>query len=230
MRHAVYFAPAAGSLLEQRAAAWLGRDLLGRTVARPAVPGFTADRLEALTAPPRHYGFHATLKPPFALAEGTTVDDLTAAMADFASPRASFSAPRPRVEALGDFLALRTDSVALDDLAADCVRAFDFFRGPQSEAEIARRRSAGLSRRQEDMLNRWGYPYVMDQFRFHMTLTGPIADAAERDALAAWLEDWLAPALTGPLAVREIALYSQADRAVPFTLTRRFPFAAGKRP
>lgn len=230
MRHAVYFAPAAGSILEERAAAWLGRDLLGRPVARPEVPGVRAERLEAITAPPRHYGFHATLKPPFALAEGATVEDLTAALEDFAAPRASFAVPQPRVEALGDFLALRTDSVALDDLAADCVRAFDFFRGPQSEAEIAKRRAGGLSRRQEDMLARWGYPYVMDQFRFHMTLTGALPDPAEREAVAAWLRTWFSPALNGPLTVREIALYTQTDRAAPFTLTRRFPFMAGKRP
>lgn len=230
MRHAVYFAPAAGSILEERAAAWLGRDLQGRPVARPPVPGVQAEHLDTLTAPPRHYGFHATLKPPFALAEGTTLDELVAALEDFVRERSSFAVPQPRVEALGSFLALRTDSVALDDLAADCVRAFDFFRGPQSEAELAKRRAGGLSRRQEDMLARWGYPYVMDQFRFHMTLTGPIADEAERATLATWLSEWLAPALNGPLTIKEIALYSQVDRSAPFTLTRRFPFAAGRRP
>ncbi|KJS35230.1 MAG: hypothetical protein VR70_16145 [Rhodospirillaceae bacterium BRH_c57] len=224
MRHAIYFTPPEGSDLEYRAAAWLGRDSAGRPVSRPDVPGFTAWRLDTLTAAPRHYGFHATLKPPFSLAEGMTTDGLIDALKDFTAARAAFDVPRPHVAPLNDFLCLRTDSVALDDLAADCVRAVDAFRAPESPEEMAKRRAGGLSRRQEEMLVRWGYPYVMDQFRFHMTLTNRIPDDTERAALAAWLSDWLAPALRGPMTVPEIALYTQADRAAPFTLTRLFAF------
>lgn len=224
MRHALYFTAPEGSDLERRAAAWLGRDNAGRPVSRPEVPGVPAWRLDTLTAAPRHYGFHATLKPPFALADGTSVGGLIEALEDFAAARAVFDVPQPHVAELDGFLCLRTDSVALDDLAADCVRAFDAFRAPESPEQMAKRRSGGLSRRQEDMLIRWGYPYVMDQFRFHMTLTERVADDAERATLSAWLTDWLAPALSGPMTVPEIALYTQADRATPFVLTRLFGF------
>ncbi len=224
MRHALYFTAPEGSDLERRAAAWLGRDSAGRPVARPDVPGFSAWRLDSLTAAPRHYGFHATLKPPFRLAEGMTADGLIEALEDFAAGRSVFDVPQPHVASLDGFLCLRTDSVALDDLAADCVQAFDAFRAPESPEEVARRRAGGLSRRQEDMLVRWGYPYVMDQFRFHMTLTERIPDDAERAALAAWLSDWLAPALIGPMTVPGIALFTQADRAAPFMLTRPIAF------
>jgi hypothetical protein len=36
-------------------------------------------------------------------------------------------------------------------------------------------------------LERWGHPYVFDDFRFHMTLTGPIA-ADRRPAIVAMLQ------------------------------------------
>ncbi|MFA7429538.1 MAG: DUF1045 domain-containing protein [Rhodospirillaceae bacterium] len=224
MRHAIYFAPPAGSALDHCAAAWLGRDLAGRPVPRPDAPGFAPGRLDMLTAAPRHYGFHATLKPPFALAEGTTLPQLIAAIEKFAAKRSCFAVPQPRVETMDGFLCLRTDSIEMDALAADCVRAFDEFRAPQSPEELAKRRAGGLSRRQEDMLVQWGYPYVMDQFRFHMTLTERIPNDTERAALAAWLTDWLAPALSGTMMVREIALYTQADRSEPFVLSRLFGF------
>lgn len=220
-RLAVYVAPPAGSVLEELSAAWLGRDLHGRPAARPAVPGFSPVRLDALTAEPRRYGFHATLKPPFALPPGVGLVELNAAAEAFARIHAPVSAPPLRVAAVGDFLALRSDAPALDALAADCVRAFDAFRAPAPAEDIARRRAKGLTPRQDALLERWGYPYVLEEFRFHMTLTGPIADAVERAQLAAWLTHWLAPALAGPLVVDAIALYRQPDRASPFTLHRR---------
>lgn len=223
-RLAVYFAPPAGSALEDLSAAWLGRDLYGTPVVRPAVPGFSAERLEALTAEPRRYGFHATLKPPFALASGTAVADLEAAAAAFAAARAATTAPPLQVAEIGSFLALRTEAAALDALAADCVQTFDAFRAPAPPEDVARRRAKGLSARQDALLERWGYPYVLEEFRFHMTLTGPIPDAAEREDLAVWLAEWLAPALAEPLTVDAIALYRQPDRASPFTLHRRLPF------
>ena len=46
------------------------------------------------------------------------------------------------------------------------------FARPPGAAELERRRKAGLSAAQEKMLLRWGYPYVLDEFRFHLTLTG----------------------------------------------------------
>lgn len=224
MRHAIYFAPAAGSALEAHAAAWLGRDLAGAPVARPAVPGLSAERHEALTAAPRHYGFHATLKPPFRLAAGTTEADLIGRLEAFATARRAVTVAAPAVEALGPFLALRSDAPELAELAGACVEAFDGFRAPAPPEETAARRAKGLTPRQDALLQRWGYPYVFDEFRFHMTLTEPVPDPAERESLRAWLADWLAPALSEPLTVAEVALYTQPDRARPFVLTRRFPF------
>ena len=40
---------------------------------------------------------------------------------------------------------------------------------------------SGLTDRQEALLTQWGYPYVMEEFRFHITLTGAL-DPAHLDA------------------------------------------------
>lgn len=224
-RYAIYYAPPAGSLLEERAAAWLGRGLTGAPVPRPAVPVCPPERLEEVTATPRLYGFHATLKPPFHLAAGATPDDLRAAARAFAAAKAPFEAPPLTVSRLGSFLCLRPIAPApdLDELAAACLFTFEPFRAPPTAEDLEKRRATGLSARQDELLRRWGYPYVMDEFRFHMTLTGPLASAAERTALHGWLSDWLAPALEGPLPVHDIAVYVQADRSRPFVLHDRFP-------
>ncbi len=226
MRWAVYFAPPSGSPLEELASRWLGRDLDGRPVARPPVDGFDETRLTEVTRSPRHYGFHATLKPPFALTQGTDPAGLRDAAAAFAAGRAAFEAPKPVVKAIGSFLALglSADCPTMDALAADCVRAFEPFRAPQTAAEVEKRREAGLTPRQNGLLDRWGYPYVMEEFRFHMTLTGPVADDAERAALRTVLSAWMAPIVDAPLMVDAIALYAQDDRDAAFTLRERFPF------
>src|SRR5262249_29039213 len=78
-------------------------------------------------------------------------------------------------------------SIALDRLAADGVMAFDRFRRPLTSHEREQRLGAGLSERQIENLDRWGYPYVFEDFRFHLTLTGPI-DAERRGSILALLQ------------------------------------------
>ncbi|HSK41509.1 MAG TPA: DUF1045 domain-containing protein, partial [Arenibaculum sp.] len=225
-RYAVYFAPPAGGALWRCGSAWLGRDAgTGRSPARPAVAGFAPGRLDELTAEPRRYGFHGTLKPPMALAPGRSEADLLTACAGFAASRTAFEAPPQRLAALGGFLALvpSAPSPELDALAADCVRAFDALRAPPAADELARRRASVLSERQHRYLREWGYPYVMEEFRFHMTLTGRL-DAADREPLKAALERLAAPLATEPLPVDAIALFVQHERGAPFRILARFPF------
>jgi len=153
------------------------------------------------------------------------VAELGEALHDFAAQRAPFTAPPLRPQRLGRFLALcpLEPSPALSALAADCVRAFDRFRAPPSAAELARRRQAGLSPRQEALLREWGYPYLFDEFRFHMTLTGPAGDGEG----AAILERLVAAAsslATLPLQVDAICLFHQPAPDAPFALSRRFAF------
>lgn len=232
-RYAIYFAPPADSPFWRFGCAWLGRD--PESGARPERPGLPAsaaadwseETLAAVTASPANYGFHATLKPPFRLAAGRTLDELTAAAADFAAEQSPFVCPRVEPAELGRFIAFRLTSgmAPMQGLAEAAVRAFEDFRDPQTEAELAKRRAAGLSDRQEALLQAWGYPYVFEEFRFHMTLTEAIADDGKRARLAAALHDMAAAAgAVGEMAVDGVALYEQPEPGAAFTLLRRLPF------
>ncbi len=216
-RYALYFAPVADSGLARFGERWLGE---------PALAGFDAGRLRALTDAPRHYGFHGTLKPPFHLADGCDAARLRQAAATFAMRQAPFEIDALRLRAIGDFVALvpAAPPPALSALAEACVTAFDSYRAPPDSAELAKRHAAGLTPRQAVLLARWGYPYVMDEFRFHLTLTGPIADAAERTRVVDLLAPLVAPLLAQPVPVRELCLFHQPDRATPFRPTDRFAF------
>jgi putative phosphonate metabolism protein len=224
-RYAVYYAPEPDSPLWRFGCRWLGYDPECSIDYPPEpLPGFDAAWLAAITAGPRRYGFHATLKPPFALRQGMTPGQLIAAVARFSAARPVVVAPPLGLVVLDRFLALRPAGVcpALDGLAAACVRELDAFRAPAPEAELARRRRAGLTLRQERLLVSWGYPYVMEEFRFHLTLTGRL-DEASREQLRLTLAPVVAPLCREPLAITGLALYQQPDRSSPFELLERFP-------
>ncbi|MFO1074293.1 MAG: DUF1045 domain-containing protein [Geminicoccaceae bacterium] len=226
-RYAIYYAPPKGHPLKQLADAWLGRDPDGdRRVSLPVVPAITPERLLEITALPRHYGFHATLKAPFAPLPGVEAAALLGDVEAFAAARHRF-AIRLRVGELGGFLALvpAEPCPAMDRLAAACVETFDRFRAPLTAEDRARRRPERLSPAELAHLDRWGYPYVLDQFRFHMTLTGPLEEP-ERAQVKAVLEHALGPHLREPLAVAELALFTQTHRVAPFRVVGRFRFKA----
>lgn len=225
-RYAIYYAPARWHPLWEAGCRLLGRDPeTGECLEQPSLPGVPRERLAAVTAEPRRYGWHATLKPPFALVEGADEASLEAAVASFAAARTPFAMPRLALASLSGFLALvpEAPAPALASLAADCVRHFDRFRAPLSAEERARRLRARLDAEETAHLDRWGYPYVMDRFRFHMTLTGRL-DAEERDRLASLLKPALEAALAVPLAADAVALYAEPEPGAPFRLLRRFPF------
>lgn len=226
-RYAVYFAPPAASPLWRFGCSVLGVDPeTGEAAGLPALRRFDAETWREITAEPRKYGFHGTLKAPFRLAPGRGEDELHAACARFAAERARFACAGMMVAAIGRFLALRTvqPCAPLDRLAAGCVSAFDEFRAPLAEAEIERRLRAPLSERQRAHLEQWGYPYVFEDFRFHMTLTGPLDDEMRALAEAELREHFALSGADGSLIVSEIALYRQEDG--PFRLIARFPFGS----
>ena len=82
-----------------------------------------------------------------------------------------------------------------------------------------------LSPVERDHLERWGYPYVLDRFRFHMTLTGPLEEP-ERGRVAAILEAALAPLLAETVMIEQLALFTQTHRVAPFRVVARFPLRA----
>lgn len=217
-RVAIYFAPAAADPLSRAGAVWLGRELeTGEVVAQPDVPG-----IAELTAEPRRYGFHATLKPPMRLAEGRTWAELVAATRATAARIAPFSLPPLSVMDLHGFLALRETEACppLQGLADTCVSELDAFRAPTSDAELARRRRAMLTPEQDAMLVRWGYPYVFGTWFFHMTLTRRLS-AAERAVVLPAAGGFFAPVLSAPSRVEDICLFVQPGPGDPFIIAER---------
>jgi len=222
-RYALYYAPAQGSALARLGAEWLGRDAETGPVPQcaPDLPGCRA--MGDLTASPCRYGLHGTLKPPMRLADGHSAEDLIAAAGAWAAARKPVDLGPLEVAALGPFLALVPveQPPELVTLAADLVRDLDGFRAPLTEAEIARRRSSQLTERQEDLLADWGYPYVMNELRFHVTLTGPL-EPHELPVVAAAARAHLAPALQAPVTMTDLALFGE-DAEGLFHLVRRLP-------
>lgn len=225
-RYALYVAPAPGSPLSEFGADWLGRDCAtGERRLQPAVDGLSADRLADLTESARGYGFHATIKPPFYLRAGRSEDELLSAFAGFAEKREPFEV-QLGLRSLGGFLALMMTPPdhRMSALAADAVRDLDAFRALPSEAELARRRKSGLSAQQETLLQQWGYPYVMGEFRFHMTLSARLPEGPERDAIVAALTPRADAATAAPFTVDAVALFKQPRKGADFIQVERFGF------
>jgi len=231
-RYALYYAPRAEEALAVIASRWLGRNPdSGETRDIVPVGTISRERLSGLLADSRLYGFHGTLKPPMVLADGATERDLLDAVGSFVATERQVDVPSLALVELSNFLALVPSErcAALQDLADRCVTEFDAFRQPAGEAELARRRAAGLSTRQDELLQRWGYPYVMDQGRFHLTLTGRVKDQTERATLLDELRDRFAPFIGQPLAVRDLCVFRQPAPGRPFTVLARFRLGGGRR-
>lgn len=215
-RFAVYYLPD-DTDLATFGASWLGWDVAtGSARDQPEARG-----IARMTAQPRKYGFHGTLKPPFRMAEGTRVEDLARDVAALAANTPAVILETLELAAIGHFLALVPvgETQALSHLAFDCVTHLDAYRALPDEAELARRRTAGLTPRQDDLLARWGYPYVGEEFRFHLTLTGTLETEELHDAqvsLSARL-----PALPRPFVIGSISLVGEGSDGF-FRLIHRY--------
>ena len=211
-RYAIYYAPEADSAL-----AWFGASMLGYDAASASDVDHPADLIGAvadwhdLTSDPRNYGFHATLKAPFALNDTADETQLIEACAGFAGTAREIPVITPVVQAISGFIAIvpSEPSPTLAALAQECVEAFDGFRAPLTSADRARRKPDRLSARQVAQLDRWGYPYVMDDFRFHMTLTGRLPDTRQPEIIAV-LQQRFEELRLKTLAIDRLALFKQA--------------------
>ncbi len=193
---------------------------------RPILPGLPAEP-ERLTADPRRYGFHGTLRAPFRPAPGLSTGDIAAAVAALAARLPAIRCDGLALEDLNGFLALVPTGceAALMELGAAVVEGTEALRAPLSMEEIARRRPETLSPRQRELLNRWGYPFVFEEFRPHLTLTGELPDA-EAAAVEAALAPVLAPLLPRPFVADSLCLFGEAADG-RFRLLHRYPLAAG---
>jgi len=218
-RYAIYFVPAAKTEFFRFGSAVLGYDCYtGRTTDRASILNADPELWDRLTVEPRPYGFHATLKAPFHLSASCTESQLVSALHSFAGLGHAVPALVPAVRMLSGFAAVvpATASPAIDELAGKCATIFDAFRAPMSAQERARRVASGLNQSQIANLDRWGYPYLFTDFRFHMTLTSRVETECRDDVLAT-LQRALGRACKDcALAIERISLMRQNDETSPF--------------
>ena len=201
-RYAIYYIP--DLPLFQIGSDWLGwNSITGQDTLLSADHHRITDR-------PRKYGFHATVKPPFSLASNSTLGELQNAFHAFCATVSPAAGGTLKISRLGRFLAMTQDvqSNEVTELAASTVSHFDKFRAPQSDQDIEKRRQRRLTPEQDALMLRWGYPYVMQEFKFHMTLTGPLQndeiDTIKHDANTRFQEF-----LGQPLKIASLALLGE---------------------
>jgi putative phosphonate metabolism protein len=223
-RYAIYYAPEPGSEIDRFGAHLLGYDAYAGDDLRFS-DGITqtAPDWRDLTRDPRKYGFHATLKPPLSLAPGKTEAELFAACESFADTPRPIPVIAPVVDSISGFIAVVPGEPApeLVRLAADCTTEFDSFRAPLTPEDRARRNPSDLTPRQRKHLDRWGYPYVMEEFRFHMTLTGRL-NAERREPILTMLRNRFSAIGLKTLAIDSIAVFRQENADARFRIVKHW--------
>ena len=228
-RYAIYFAPDPASSFWRFGCDCLGYDAASGNVCDQFVPrGLDANLWYDLTEAPRTYGFHATLGAPFYLQGDYSEDDLIESVYTFAARQPSFSIDSLGVGRLSNFLALlpRDNHELLQALAARIVSMFDQFRAPLSSADMVRRQAGSLSDKQKAYLELWGYPYVFDEFRFHMTLTGALPESLLDLAQDEISELFSSRVGLEPVVIDSVVLARQEYRNGRFRIIERGPFLA----
>jgi len=234
LRYALYLAPPTETELWRFGCDVIGRDAMtGASCDGFAPEGYPPDSWRGMTSEPRRYGFHATLKAPFRLRVDLDVADLINNVAEFAYKFAPFDAGQLEVGAIATgegraFVVLKPRG-ALTELRSfegSVVRALDPMRAPLTDGERQRRESARLTPRQAYYLDAWGYPYVLDEFRPHFTLSNAIFDA---DSVARSLEwEFRLRVASHALRVDALTLFAESEPGGEFKILRRFPLRRSK--
>ena len=214
-RFAIYFCPEPETELEAFGRSWLGWDLdRGATEEQPHVEGFD---IREVTQRPRKYGFHGTLKAPFRLRDGKSIEDLQTSTSELASMIESFDIPRLHVSEIGNFLAITEAEpcAPLREMAGRMVEGLERFRAPLSEAELEHRRKSNLTPAQDALLIEWGYPHVFHEFKFHLTLSGPL-DTRTRKRVRSEAERLAGTALENRIAALASASVGNAKTAASY--------------
>ena len=218
-RYAIYFSPAKHSPWWDFGAQWLGRDECDdQPLAQPVLTQIGLTDLNSITAEPRRYGFHATLKAPFHLREGLSLDDLVARVQALAAELRPVNLGPLQLVTLGDFVALTplTATEALAALAAACVVELDDLRAPLTEAELARRRVEQLNAREQELLRQYGYPHVLERFRLHFTLSGPVPSATAWSVMLAVTQPVAKLNRSAPMLLDRLCLFAETAPGQPF--------------
>jgi Protein of unknown function (DUF1045) len=220
-RYSIYYAPRRG-VFADLAGQWLGRDAeTGAVLAQPDVPDLPFP-LKGLTGEARRYGFHGTIRAPFRPAAKVSPDDVASSVAEMAARLAPVRCDGLQLENLQGFLALTPlgCDAALMELGATVVDATNSLRRPLSTEELARRRPESLTTRQRTLLELWGYPFTMEEFRFHLTLTDRLL-AEHLPTIMAAAKVKFEPILDKPFAIEDLCLFGE-DEGGMFQLIHRY--------
>lgn len=227
-RYAIYFTPQPGTALAAFGRSWFGRANDGATLQAFSDSGFAGTGFAKVpSVPGRYTGLHALFKAPFALRDGMGVDALKSRLVSFATRRKPAETGPLTLAREGRFLVLRPvePTPMLDWLAAQCVAAFEDFAAPPSETERAAHASPNLSDYQRLLLESFGDPHVLSEYRFYITLTGPLDKThLERVTQALWpvLEEICASGVT----VDGLSLFGDCGGRAPLRLIGRYRLGA----
>lgn len=218
-RYAIYFAPAHDSPWWKFGARWLGRDEnRDCNLVQPALDEIGPVELREITAQPRRYGFHATLKAPFKLSRSHTEGDLLSRMQALAATLKPVPLGPMQAALLGNFVALIPTVIPADLMAlgATCVTTLDDVRAPLTESDLARRRVDLLDAREQELLHQYGYPHVLERFRFHLTLSGPVTPSTGQRLLRAAGDPVARLNAQTPLVLERLCLFVEPAPGQPF--------------
>ncbi len=212
-RYAIYWTPRQGSDFEAFGQRWFGSGA--------GAFGLAPDLLARAVKSPARYGLHATLKAPFRLRDSASEQELQQTLDRFCAKRRPTLGGALKLAQFQSYLGLVLSGQTsdIDWLAAECVTHFDRFRAPLDESDRDRRAHSALSAQEEMFLHEFGYPYVLSEFRFHISLAGPLLKD-ELSGVAAALEPHLAPFMAGPMAIEDLSLLGELDTGVFETISR----------
>ena len=215
MRYAIYYTPLQHHPLTKCVESWLGRSAFSDQKIS------TSHGLDRFLDAPRKYGFHGTLKAPFHLADGVSEKELVELFDRFAANHQTLTIDKITLARLGNFLALvpASHSQELNTLADDVVRTFEHLRAPLSDVDLKRRNPSKLPDRQREYLMRWGYPYVFEEFNFHLTLTGNVPKP-DQDSFENAIRSHFSEFIDQPLLISSLGLFVERERGEPFTVKR----------
>ena len=212
-RYAIYFSPYPDTFLDKVGSRWLGwNPKKGKITNHSKIKNPKFVDLKSITEKARIYGLHGTLKAPFVLKEKYSYKDLISDVELISKRHRKFIIRNLVLKKLGSFYALvpERSTKALKSLADDCVSSLDKFRKPPSSTELEKRRSNGLDFQEEVNLKKWGYPYVFNKYKFHITLTGEIRLGEEKN-IRETIELNFQKVIGYPLPFLDICLFGQRD-------------------
>ena len=183
-RYAIYYAPPKESSLEEFGRYWFGWDPLNAKLInnkqrinylnRFGIKNLKNIDKNVLIA--KKYGFHGTLIPPFKLNKNYSTNKLFKKTDEIAKKFKKFKFYKFKLKKINNFYAFvqNKKNSNINKISNRLVKELFKFRSPLTKKEIDKRNPSKLSKLQLNILHKWGYPYLMSEFKFHMTIASEV--------------------------------------------------------